>query len=93
MDEKMNAAMEEFISRRINDHGRDEPEALSEEYERFTASIEALKAAVLEERRSLFNDLVNSYSLLEGETMRYYYRAGFADAVSFLTGWRDRAWN
>lgn len=45
------------------------------------------------QRKSLYRECENAYALVDGETMQCYYRAGFADAVLFLLGWRDGTWN
>jgi len=44
----------------------------------------------MESQFSLWRELEDALSRQTGEEMRYYYRAGFHDAVRFLLGWNDR---
>ena len=52
-----------------------------------------LKRSLSDQQEILYRECENAYALVDGETMQCYYRAGFADAVLFLMGWRDGTWN
>ena len=51
------------------------------------AEAERLVAALSEEQRPLLRALENAFSVQSGEETRYYYRAGFGDAIQFLREW------
>ena len=89
MDEDMCRAIEEFIIRRIDDHNAAEPEVLQDAFQRFNGCVEALRAVLPQELSRLFRQCEDAYSLLDGETINAYYRAGFSDAIAFLFAWRD----
>lgn len=89
MDEAMSKAIEDFIIRRIDDHNAAEPETLQEAFQKFNGCVEALRAALPEELNRLLRRCEDTYSLLDGETINTYYRAGFSDAIAFLFTWRD----
>lgn len=88
-DEKMQKAMEEFVTSRINDFSQTGTDALQSVYDSFRAAAVSLKETLSPAQKELFTQCENAFSLLEGETQRSYYKAGFADAVSFLLSWRQ----
>ena len=92
-NKKMDEAVEEFILRRINDWGSDESQGLQAAIEQWRLNTEKLKMSLSDQQKTLYREFENAYALVDGETMQCYYRAGFADAVVFLIGWRDRTWN
>jgi hypothetical protein len=92
-NEKLKKAIDEFILQRINDCGRNEPEALQEAWDRFKTSCDNLKNATAPEDLGLFTACENALTLVDGEMLQCYYRAGFSDAVLFLLGWRNQKWN
>ena len=92
-NKKMDEAVEEFILRRINDWGSDESQGLQAAIEQWRLNTEKLKMSLSDQQKTLYRECENAYALVDGETMQCYYRAGFADAVVFLTGRRDRTWN
>ena len=92
-NKKMDEAVEEFILRRINDWGSDESQVLQAAIEQWRLNTEKLKMSLSGQQKTLYRECENAYALVDGETMQCYYRAGFADAVLFLMGWRDRTWN
>ena len=81
---EMQVAVEQFILQRINACGSHESQGLQ------TAK---LNQSLSDQQKSLYRECENAYALVDGETMQCYYRAGFADAVLFLMGWRDGTWN
>ena len=92
-NKKMDEAVEEFILRRINDWGSGESQGLQAAIEQWRLNTEKLKMSLSDQQKTLYRECENAYALVNGETMQCYYRAGFADAVVFLIGWRDRTWN
>lgn len=93
MDEKLQAAVDEFVTERVNALGANPPTALAEAFAAFYESDERLNATLTDGQKSLHKECEDNFSLLDGEMQYGYYRAGFSDAVAFLIGWRDRAWN
>jgi len=87
MDNKLKAAMEEFITQRINDLGADAPAAVTDAVSEAEEQKERLVAALSEEQRPLLRAFENALGVQSGEETRYYYRAGFYDAVKFLLEW------
>ena len=92
-DKEMRTAVEDFILQRINTCGFHESTGLQTARERFKLCIEKLNQTLSDQQNSLYRECENTYALVDGETMQCYYRAGFADAVVFLLGWRDGTWN
>ena len=92
-NKEMRAAVEEFILQRINTCGAHESPGLQTAREQFKICIEKLNQTLSDQQNSLYRECENTYALVDGEAMQCYYRAGFADAVLFLLGWRDGTWN
>ncbi len=92
-DQTMNAAMEEFILRRVNDCGARKNQARQDAVAELCAFAGKLKKSLTDQQERLFTECENAFALVDGETMQCYYRAGFSDAVVFLLGWRDGEWN
>ena len=93
LNKEMRTAVEEFILQRINTCGAHESPGLQTAREQFKICIEKLNQTLSDQQNSLYRECENAYALVDGETMQCYYRAGFADAVLFLLGWRDGTWN
>lgn len=89
MDEKLMRAISEFITQRVNDLGADAPETISDAIARTESCMEQLAATLPPAQTPLLRELEDALSLQAGEEMRYYYRAGFYDAVRFLLEWSD----
>lgn len=87
MDEKLRAAMDKFITERLGDLGMASPNPVTEAITAVSRHSERLAAALTEEQRKLWMELENALSLQVGEETRYYYKAGFDDAIHFLLGW------
>lgn len=91
--------LEEMILERINAHHRDEPDTVAQAYAQFAERASELKETLNREQKLIYNDCEDAYLLLDGETINFYYRAGFSDAIRFLFGWtdstqwRDGKWN
>lgn len=92
-DKYMKKAVEDFIVQRINDHSRNVSTELQKAWDRFEDDCRKLKETVSDENMHLFTACENAHMQLEGETLNYYYRTGFSDAVLFLLTWRDNGWN
>ncbi len=87
-DAKMHEAMEQFILQRLNDHGSNESPVLTDAYAQFEETAHALLATLNDSQRKRYQGCVDAYSLVDGEALQFYYRAGFSDAVLFFTEWR-----
>ena len=92
-NKEMRTAVEEFILQRINTCGAHESPGLQTAREQFKICIEKLNQTLSDQQKTLYRECENTYALVDGEAMQCYYRAGFADAVLFLLGWRDGTWN
>jgi len=89
MNDHMYTAAMELVTERINYHGANESKGLLHAADVFKAVADRLKETLTEEQISLFMDCETFYSDLDGEQMRFYYEAGFADAIKFIMGWRE----
>jgi len=89
MDEHLGKATEEFITQRINWHGQNESESVSNSYMELQKLAAKLGKKLTEEQRLLLRDCENAYRVSVGETERFYYKAGFHDALKFLLGFGD----
>ena len=84
MDEWFVKHMEDFFTERINSHRQQEPASVNEAYNELRTCTEQLSETLTEEQRRLLRDCENAYHLTDGETGRFYYKAGFRDALDFL---------
>ena len=89
MDEKLMRAISEFVTQRVNDLGADAPETITDAITRVEGCVERLAAVLLPAQSALLRELEDALGLQAGEETRYYYRAGFYDAVRFLLEWSD----
>jgi len=89
MDDKFEKAMEEFITRRINDWGLVSSKAVSEAAENVVQQEEKLKSSFTEEQHKLWNSYESERSVQSGEEINFYYRVGFGDALRFLFRMRE----
>ena len=87
MDKSLYSATEDFISRRINHHGQNEKDAVTEAYQDFHDAALRLRETLTGEQLTLFNACEDAYSAIDGETCYFYYKSGFGDALRFLLGW------
>ncbi len=93
MDEKLQAAMDNFLQQRMTDCAMRDNEGLQSAYQHFESCLGVLKESLSPEQAAALVALENAFSLVDGETQNCYYRAGFSDAVVFLLGGRDGTWN
>ncbi|MBQ7932090.1 MAG: hypothetical protein IJ334_13880 [Clostridia bacterium] len=95
----LNDALEELILERINAHHLDEPESVGQVYKKLVESTDKLRGTFNARQQLIFTECEDTYGVYEGETINFYYRAGFSDAIRFLFGWtdstqwRDGKWN
>ena len=90
MDENLRAATEEFITQRVNHYGKNETEAPNSAFMELRACADRLREALNDEQERLLRLCENAYRVADGETCRYYYKAGFQDAIRFLmTNWME----
>lgn len=90
MDENLNQVTDEFIAQRVSYHGKNETEAVNDAFMELRAKAERLRETLTDEQILLFRACENVYRLSDGETSRFYYKAGFGDAIRFLMGWSER---
>ena len=79
----------ELVTERINYHGANESKGLIHAAVAFKAIVDCLKETPTVEQTSLFLEAESKFSDLDGEQMRFYYEAGFADAIRFIMGCRE----
>ena len=84
MDENFGKVSEEFITERVSYHGQHETEAVNSAYLELRSLTERLRESLNEEQALLLRGCENAYRVADGETERFYYKAGFGDAVRFL---------
>lgn len=87
MDKEMEKDIDEFIVSRINYHSSNESEGLEDAYLSFSDAVQKLRDTLTPEQEFLFRKCENSYGVLEGETINFYYQSGFSDAVNFFKRW------
>ena len=87
MDERLRKAINEFITTRLGDLGRDSPATVTAAITNAGRCMERLAVALPEEQRGLWAQLEDALAMQSGEEMRYYYQSGFIDAISFLLEW------
>ena len=84
MDEHLGKVSEEFTTQRLSLHGQNETEEVNGAYMELRALVERLSETLTEEQRLLLRDCENAYRVSIGETERFFYKAGFSDAINFL---------
>lgn len=87
LDDSMKKAIAEFVTNRINYHSRNESKAVSEVHAGFRAALDTLGAALDKDQTSLLRTVENASLEVHGEVGRFFYEAGFGDAIMFLMGW------
>ena len=90
-DEEMRKAIDEFVLKRVNRCSVHESESVEEAYDYLYESVESLRDNLNPDQEELLSDCEDAYSIMEGEIMNCYYRAGFSDAVKFLLSWGNRS--
>jgi len=91
MAKSMYETTAEFITERVNYHGAHETGGIQQAAEDLCTSVKRLQETFTEEQEILFRDCEMAYSYVDGETMRYFFKAGFGDAIHFLLDWGKRA--
>ena len=87
MDMYMRKATTEFITERVNHHGKNETEPVKDAFLELKDCAERLQATLTEEQLPLFRAMENAYRLADGEAIRFYWKGGFGDAIQLLVGW------
>ena len=87
MDENLYRVTAEFITERVNFHGRQESGNIGEAAEKLCAAVGNLRQTLTDEQVLMLMDCENFFAEVDGETMRYYFKAGFGDAIRFLLDW------
>jgi hypothetical protein len=65
-------------------HGQHETAAANGAFMELRSLVERLRETLTEDQKLLLRDCENAYRVADGETERFYYRAGFGDAIKFL---------
>jgi hypothetical protein len=81
---KFDEAIAVFMNTRMNHLGEEESSELQEAALSYKECAKRLLHTLNSEQTILWNDIESAYSLLDGETMSFYYKAGFADAINFI---------
>ena len=89
MDENLRTVTEEFINQRVSYYAKNETEAVNGAFMELRACADRLREALNEEQERLLRFCENAYHIADGESCRFYYKAGFDDAIRFLMNWRD----
>lgn len=87
MDKNLQQVTDEFITERVNYHSKHEADVLTDAFVQFSDHAKHLCDTLTEEQSLLFRKCDNAYRHLESECQRFYYKAGFGDAISFLLNW------
>lgn len=89
MDDNFNKVTDEFITQRVTHYGKNETEAVNGAYMELRSRAERLREALNDEQIPLLRACENAYHSSDGETARFYYKAGFNDAIRFLMNWGE----
>jgi hypothetical protein len=84
MDEHLKKLTDDFVTQRLGYHGQHETESANEAYMELRAAVEHLREALTWEQRRLLTVCENAYRLADGESQRFYYKAGASDALRLL---------
>jgi hypothetical protein len=84
VDENFNKVTDEFVTQRIGWHGQHESESANSAYMELRSRTERLRETLTEGQKLLLRECENAYRVADGETERFYYKAGFGDAIRFL---------
>ena len=87
MDVNLKQATSDLITTRVNFHGRRETDVVSDAFAELKAKIESLNEKLDENQQLLLRAVENAVTAVIGENSRYYYKAGFGDAIGFVIGW------
>ena len=90
MDNGMKKVTDEFITQRINHYGKNETESANSAFMELRTQAERLKEMLTKEQQRVFNHCENAYRVADGENSRFYYTAGFSDAIRFFADWMER---
>jgi hypothetical protein len=90
MDNGMKKVTEEFITERVNHYGKNETEAANSAFIELRDCANRLREALTAEQERLLRLCENAYTVAEGETQRFFYTAGFSDAIRFMSDWMER---
>lgn len=91
MEETLRSAIEQLILDRINVHGAHHSDAVQAAYAQYDTTMARLRATFSEEQEKLFIPCDNAVANVTGEIMDFYYRSGFADAVTIMNGGKENA--
>jgi hypothetical protein len=84
MDENLKRLTEEFVTQRVNHYGANETKEANSAYMEFRAAALRLRETLTAEQKKLLTACENAYRVADGESGRFYYKAGFEDALALL---------
>jgi len=85
MDEHLKMLTEEFVTERIAEHGETAPAEQTVAGGDLDTSYKILYSTLSEEQKRLLITVEKAQQFVSVQTERHFYRAGFTDAVKFLT--------
>jgi hypothetical protein len=89
MDENLVKVTEEFVTQRLGWHGQHETESANSAYVELRSLAARLRETLTAEQKLLLTGCENAYRVADGESERFYYKAGFGDAIKFLLGFGE----
>jgi hypothetical protein len=84
MDDHLKKLTDDFVTQRLGYHGQHETEPANEEYMELRAAADRLREALDGEPHKLLIACENAYRVADGESQRFYYKAGFEDALRLM---------
>ena len=87
MDVYMRKATADFINERVNHYGKNETDSVRNAFLELQDYAEQLQATLTKEQLRLFRAVENAYRVADGESIRFYWKGGFGDAIQLLIGW------
>lgn len=85
MDSVFAEAVENFFDKRINWHGENVPDAVSSVFMELDSYLERLSDQLPKEKQKELLTCVDACHIADAETSRFYYKAGFFDALRLLS--------
>ena len=87
MVKELHEATAEFITERVNYHGTNLTAGVSEAFDDFDERMKELGETLTEPQKALHLEVETAHSEAFGEVQRFYFEAGFGDAIRFVLAW------
>ena len=91
MVKELHEATAEFITERVNYHGTHLTTGASEAFDDFDQRMKELGETLTEPQKVLLLEMETAHSDAFGEIQRFYFEAGFGDAIRFVLAWGKHA--